>query len=139
MLDESIEDALARRFASPPRPSDLPVSADEHRWMERVVAAARGAHPEFLAVSDAPHDVYSPRVLMFDENASVALQVGPASVEVIPLPDYQGEPARGFALMWTLCQTLAGDVGCVIVDPSDMTVIEMALDVDHAREEYGWL
>src|SRR5262249_4327725 len=111
MLDESTEDALTRRFASPPRPSDAPVSADEHRWMEPVVAPARGAPPEFLAVSDAPHDVYSPRVLMFGENASVALQVGPSAVEVIPLPDYQGEPARGFALMWRLCQTLSDDAG----------------------------
>jgi hypothetical protein len=137
---ETPAQVLTRQYERGGRTPDTPVSADEHRWMERVVAAARGVHSDFLAVADAPaHGQYSPRILMFDESASVALQVGPESVEVIPLPDYEGDTERGFTLMWRLCQTLANDVDCIIVDPTDLSVIEMQLDPSRAREEYGWI
>ncbi|MCU1427597.1 MAG: hypothetical protein JWL83_1597 [Actinomycetia bacterium] len=138
---ESVEDVITRRFESASvRAPDIPITADQHRWMERVAATVRGVHRDFLAVADAPSNgEYSPRMLMFDESASVALQVGPDAVEVIPLPDYDGDARRGFALMWRLCQALARDAECIIVDPTDLTVVEMQLDVDRAREEYGWL
>jgi hypothetical protein len=137
---ETPAQVLTRRYGQMGREPDAPVTADEHRWMERVVAIARSAHGDFLAVADAPQrGQHSPRILMFDESASVALQVGPESVEVIPLPDYEGDTEHGFALMWRLCQALAEDAGCIVVDPTDLTVIEMQLDTQRAREEYGWI
>lgn len=137
---ETVEHALARHFGSEPRRGDHAVTDDEYRWMERVVTAARSVHREFLAVADAPRaGVHSPRIQLLDSAASVSLDVGPDSVSIIPLPDYSGDAAGGFALMWQVCQALTRDADCVIVDPTGIAVIEMQLDVERAREEYGWI
>ncbi len=138
---ETDERVLARRFHAQWRRSpDAPVTDDEHRWMERVVAAVRSVHRDFLVVADAPRTGRHPeRVQLLDDAASVSLEVRPDWAGIIPLPDYTGDAAAGFALMWQLCQALARDASCLIVDPAGLAVIEMQLDVDRAREEYGWI
>jgi hypothetical protein len=139
---EPEERALARRFeVALRRPADTPVTEDEHRWMERVVAAVRSVHRNFLVVADAPENdgVHPGRIQLLDDRASVSLEVRPDWVGIIPLPDYTGDAAAGFALMWQICQALARDASCIIVDPTGIAVIEMQLDVDRAREEYGWI
>jgi hypothetical protein len=139
--DEPVDDVLARRFdVHRRRPPDMPVSDDEHRWMERVVAVARGVRRDFLAVADPPGNGSHPaRIQLLDERASVSLEVRPDAVRVIPLTDYDGDGASGFALMWELCQALERDANCLIVDPTGLAVIEMELDATRAREEYGWI
>jgi hypothetical protein len=139
--DESADEVLARHFHQQlHRPVDAPVTEDEHRWMERVIAAVRNVHRNFLVVADAPVAGPHPnRVQLLDERASVSLEVRPDWTGIIPLPDYTGEAEAGFALMWQICQALARDAGCLIVDPTGLAVIEMQLDVLRAREEYGWI
>jgi hypothetical protein len=139
--DEPVERALARRFVPTERRSaDAPVTDDEHRWMERVVAAVRSVHRDFLVVADAPrHGRHTGRIQLLDDRASVSLEVRPDRAGIIPLPDYTGDAAEGFALMWQVCQAIARDANCVIVDPAAIVVIEMQLDADRAREEYGWI
>jgi hypothetical protein len=138
---ESDEHALARRFDHMlRRPASDPVTEDEHRWMERVIAAVRGVHRNFLVVADAPvAGLHSARIQLLDERASVSLEVRPDWAGIIPLPDYTGDAEAGFALMWQICQALARDANSVIVDPTGLAVIEMQLDVERAREEYGWI
>jgi hypothetical protein len=138
--DETVEQVLARRFELGGRAGTDAVSDDEHRWMERVVATARGVHADFLVVADAPRNgAHSSRVQLLDERASISLEVQPDWVGITPLADYNGDAASGFALMWQVCQALERDANCVIVDPADLAVIEMQLDVTQAREEYGWI
>jgi hypothetical protein len=138
---ESDEHVLARHFENVVRRSpSQPVTEDEHRWMERVVTAVRGVHRNFLVVADAPvHGPHPARIQLLDERASVSLEVRPDWTGIIPLPDYTGDAEAGFALMWQICQALARDASCLIVDPTGLAVIEMQLDVDRAREEYGWI
>lgn len=138
---EPVEAVLARRFdVHQRRPVDLAVTDDEHRWMDRVVAVARGVRRDFLVVVDPPADGGHPgRIQLLDERASVSLEVRPDAARVIPLTDYDGDGAAGFALMWELCQALERDANCVIVDPTGIAVIEMELDAGRAREEYGWI
>jgi hypothetical protein len=108
--------------------------------MERVVAAVRGVHRNFLVVADAPRNGPHPaRMQLLDERASVSLEVRPDWCGIIPLPDYTGDSAEGFALMWQICQALAREASCLIVDPTGFAVIEMQLDAERAREEYGWI
>jgi hypothetical protein len=138
--DESHERVLARRFEPRGRPADAPTSDDEHRWMERVIAAVRSVHSGFLVVADAPRiGLHSARIQLLDDGASVSLEVRPDWVGITPLPDYTGDAAAGFALMWQICQVLASDANCLIVDPTGLAVIEMQLDAERAREEYGWI
>jgi hypothetical protein len=139
---EEVEHVLARRFelivVSENGSEDI--TDDEFRWMERAVGAVRNVHRDFLSVVDAAQgDGHSPRIQLIDAAASVSLEVGRDSLSIIPLPDYQGDAAAGFALMWQLCQALTRDADCIIVDPSGIVVIEMELDVELAREEYGWI
>jgi hypothetical protein len=138
---ETDERVLARHFDGQGRRApDAPVTDDEHRWMERVVTTVRSWHRDFLVVADAPRTGRHPaRVQLLDDAASVSLEVRPDWAGIIPLPDYTGDAAAGFALMWQLCQALARDASCLIVDPAGLAVIEMQLDVDRAREEYGWI
>jgi hypothetical protein len=137
---DTVEDALARHFRPHGDGTDGAVTDDQHRWMDRVVATARSVHGDFLVVADAPRNGnHSSRVQLLDERASISLEVRPDWVGITPLPDYAGDAADGFALMWQLCQALARDTNCVIVDPTDYAVIEMQLGVEQAREEYGWL
>jgi hypothetical protein len=138
---ESPDQVLARHFERQlRRPPSAPVNEDEHRWMERVITAVRGVHRNFLVVADAPAAGPHPgRVQLLDERASVSLEVRPDWTGIIPLPDYTGDAEAGFALMWQICQALALDAGCLIIDPTGLAVIEMQLDVNRAREEYGWI
>jgi hypothetical protein len=138
---ESDDRVLARHFDRHWQgAADAPVTDDEHRWMERVVTTVRSVHRDFLVVADAPSTGGHPgRVQLLDDGASVSLEVRSDWVGIIPLPDYTGDAAAGFALMWQLCQALARDASCLIVDPAGLAVIEMQLDVDRAREEYGWI
>jgi hypothetical protein len=137
---ETVENVLARYFGQQPRRADEPVTDDEYRWMERVVTAARSVHREFLAVADAPLvGAHSPHIQLLDSDASVSLDVGPDAASIVPLADYAGDAAGGFALMWQVCQALTRDAECIIVDPTAFAVIEMQLDADRAREEYGWI
>lgn len=138
---EPLEAVLERRFEPVARrDAAAPVREDEHRWMERVVGTVRRVHPEFLVVADAaPLGGHAARIQLLDDDASVSLTVEPDHVLVIPLPDDRMEGAAGFALMWRVCQALARDADCVIVDPARIAVIEMELDTERAREEYGWI
>jgi hypothetical protein len=138
---ETDDYVLARHFDPLYRRANSgPVSDDEHRWMERVIAAARSVHRDFLVVADAPVEgPHSDRIQLVDSRASVSLEIRPEWASIIPLPDYRGDSEAGFALMWQICQTLARDADCLIVDPSGLAVIEMQLDVARAREEYGWI
>jgi hypothetical protein len=138
---ETVEEVLARRFErGTADPTPTPVTDDERRWMDRVIDAVRGVHRDFLAVAESPATGGHPNhIQLIDDEASVTLSVTRHGVSIFPLPDYLGDAAAGFALMWQLCQALARDAGCVIVDPSTLEVIEMELDVDRAREEYGWI
>jgi hypothetical protein len=136
---EPVEQVLARHF-EPARAAAGPITDDQHRWMERVVAIARGAHGDFLVVADAPlAGAHSARIQLLDERASISLEVLPDWVGITPLTDYRGDAVSGFALMWQVCQALERDANCVIVDPAGIAVIEMQLDVEQAREEYGWI
>jgi hypothetical protein len=138
--DEPDERVLARRFEQAARPLQTLVTDDEHRWMERVIAAVRSVHRNFLVVVDAPRiGRHSARIQLLDDRASVSLEVRPDWVGITPLPDYSGDAAAGFALMWQVCQVVARDAECLIVDPTGIAVIEMQLDVERAREEYGWI
>jgi hypothetical protein len=97
-------------------------------------------HRDFLVLTDAPRNGrHSARIQLLDDGASVSLEVRPDWAGIIPLPDYRGDAAEGFALMWKICQALARDAQCIIVDPTGLAVIEMQLDVERAREEYGWI
>jgi hypothetical protein len=144
---ETTEEVLARRFdlsrrfdVHHRRARHALGRADEHRWMDRVTALARGVRPDFLVVVDGAGDNgHERRVRLLDERASVSIEVHADAVRVIPLPGYDGDPAAGFALMWELCQAFARDADCLIVDPTGIAVIEMELDVARAREEYGWI
>jgi hypothetical protein len=108
--------------------------------MERVIAAVRSVHATFLVVADAPRNgAHSSRIQLLDDRASVSLEVRPDWVGITPIPDYRGDAAAGFALMWQVCQALERDTNCLIVDPAGIAVIEMQLDVDRARDEYGWI
>jgi hypothetical protein len=139
---EETERVLARRF-EPIIVSDDgtgEITDDEFRWMERAVGAVRSVHRDFLSVVDAARGGgHSARIQLLDAAASVSVEIGRDSVSIIPLPDYDGDAAAGFALMWEICQALTRDAECVIVDPSGIVVIEMELDVERAREEYGWI
>jgi hypothetical protein len=139
---EEVEHVLARRF-EPTIVTDNgsgDISDDEFRWMERAVGAVRGVHRDFLSVVDAARGGrHSARIQLIDAAASVSVEVGRDSVSIIPLADYDGDAAAGFALMWQICQALTRDADCIIVDPSGIVVIEMELDVERAREEYGWI
>lgn len=137
--DEPVEEVLARHF-EPVRAPAAAISDDQHRWMEKVVATARGVHADFLVVADAPvTGAHSGRVQLLDERASISLEVRPDWVGITPLANYRGDEFSGFALMWQVCQALERGAHCVIVDPADIAVIEMQLDIEQAREEYGWI
>jgi hypothetical protein len=139
---EEVERVLARRFEPTvvDENESTDITDDEFRWMERAVGAVRSVHRDFLSVVDAAgRGGHSARIQLLDEAASVAVEVGREGVSIIPLADYNGDAAAGFALMWQICQALTRDADCVIVDPSGIVVIEMELDAVRAREEYGWI
>lgn len=151
--DESVEQCLERRYegVGGRRGGAQDVTDDEQRWMRRVVEIVLEIWPGFsLLEVDLPHvETGEPaaaagtrnpwRISLFDDAAAVGVDVYPDRAHVVPVGGYAGDEGEGFALFWRICQVLAREASCVIVDPNDIEVIEMALDVPAAREEYGWM